>query len=39
MNTKKSKSRSNRNKEIRQGNTMHEAPNTRPLKQNPSCLI
>ena len=36
VNTNKSEGRANRNKEIRQGNTMRKTPNTRPLKQSPS---
>ena len=38
-NTIKSKGKSNRDKEIRQGTTMHKTPNTRPLKQSPSQQV
>ena len=38
-NTIKSKGKSNRDKEIRQGTTMRKTPNTRPLKQSPSKQV
>ena len=38
-NTIKSKGKSYRDKEIRQGTTMRKTPNTRPLKQSPSQQV
>ena len=38
-NTIKSKGKSNRDKEIRQGTTMRKTPNMRPLKQSPSQQV
>ena len=35
-NTNKSKRKTNRHKEIRNGNTLCEPPNTRPFKQSPN---